>query len=429
MISNVRHYILIGLVQVSSPLLAQTDPGARDFFDGRENCATSFGGWKCLALDLSSEMVEESDSTKAYEYSWEFGDGTRSQGTRAEHCYETFGQYQIALHLIDVETNTVIRNELSSTIFLYPEIFPSIDATTDEVPPSFLKFSCRYGDVGFVPDHIYWRINGDYYEGETITHAFPVAGVYLVEVGLVKDMEFLGTVTACASKKITVEASNLWTTGLLDKLDQLRAARFIGPYAQSNVLCLINDSLGGVNNSILVPLQSVMGQIKLRENAVYEILLLAGSLVSEKAIMNTRGISGNDLYLRLRDAILSLEDQPFTALDPIRFEKDQTTLPPDALALTQAGIFLQRFPELHLQIGAYVHTGSRLAKSIPVSITRSNAVRDALVKQGISADRISVASPENNRALINSCSALPDCGLENEALNGMVEFKITGAKL
>lgn len=426
---NVRHYMFVGLLQVSSTLYAQTDSGAVDFFTTRENCTTSFGGWKCLELDLSSELVEESDSTKVYKYSWNFGDGTRKQGTRTEHCYEDFGQYQIALDLIDVETNTVIRNELSSTIFLYPEIFPSIDFTTDGVPPSFMKFSCRYGDVGFVPDHIYWRINGDYYEGETIMHTFPVAGDYLIEVGLIKDMEFLGTVTACASREIKVEASNVWTTALLKKIDELRIEEKSGPYASSDVVCLIKESLADKHQSFLIPLQSLMGEIKLKDNAVYEISLLAGNLISEKTSMSTEGISGNDLYLALRDAILGLKDQPFTALNALRFEKNKVTLPADGLQLSRAVNILQRHPDVHVQIGSYVHTGSRLGRSISMSLMRANAVKDALVKNGISADRISVASPENNRALINTCSALPDCDWENPALNGVVELKITGAKL
>lgn len=428
MIPKMRHYIIIAMVHVSSTLVAQTHSDAMDFFNGREHCAASLGGWKCLELDLSSELVEESDSAKVYEYSWNFGDGTRKQGTRTEHCYETFGQYQIALDLIDVETNTVIRNELSATIFLYPEIFPTIDATTDGVPPSFMKFSCDYGNDGFEPDYIYWRINGDYYEGETIEHAFPVAGDYLVEVAVVKDMEFLGTVTACASKQIKVDESNVWSAPLFKKIAEVRTGNKSGPFANSDVLCLITTSSADKRESFLLPLQSLMGQIKLKENTNYEISLLAGNVVSETTMMNTEGVAGNDLYLTMRDAILGLKDKPFTVLKALEVQEGKT-ISVDALQLGHVVDMLHRYPHLLVDIGCYIHTGSRLAKSIPLSVMRANAVKDALVEQGISAERISVASPENNPALINSCSALPACNWEDPALNGIVEFKITGAKL
>jgi hypothetical protein len=61
-------------------------------------------------------------------------------------------------------------------------------------------------------------------------------------------------------------------------------------------------------------------------------------------------------------------------------------------------------------------------------VSRARLVKDELIKLGVPPDQLSIASPENNRTLINSCSALPDCDWEDPTLNGMVEFKITGAK-
>ena len=145
--------------------------------------------------------------------------------------------------------------------------------------------------------------------------------------------------------------------------------------------------------------------------------------------MSTQGISGNELYQRLKDIVVGLKDKPFIGLNAVRFEKNQISFVDDGAKLRQAVDILQRYPGLQVEIGSYAHTGSRLAKSMHMSVKRANAVRDALVKQGIATDRISVASPENNRALINTCSAVPGCDWENTALNGMVEFKITGAKL
>ena len=181
---KIRLYLLLAMGIAFCETSAQNSPSALNFFSGLTNCATSLGGWKCLELDLTSEITEESDTSKVYEYSWNFGDGTRKRGTKTEHCYEDFGQYQVSLDLIDKEANTVIRNELSATVFLYPEIFPVIEMTTENVPPSFMEFSCGYDNEDFTPDHVYWKINGDYYEGSKVMHAFPVAGVYLVEVGV-----------------------------------------------------------------------------------------------------------------------------------------------------------------------------------------------------------------------------------------------------
>ena len=87
---------------------------------------------------------------------------------------------------------------------------------------------------------------------------------------------------------------------------------------------------------------------------------------------------------------------------------------------------LQQHPYFEIMIGTYVHSGSRFSRGMEASIARSAGIREALVKAGISPERISVASPAFNRSLVNTCSALPDCDWEDEALDGKVELKITG---
>lgn len=425
----IRAYLLLCMGIVFCETTAQNSPSAVDFFNGTTNCATSLGGWKCLELDLTSELTGESDTTKVYEYSWNFGDGTRKRGTKTEHCYEAFGQYQVSLDLIDKEANTVIRNELSATVFLYPEIFPVVEATTENVPPSFMKFSCRYDNEDFTPDHVYWKINGDYYEGSTVMHAFPVAGVYLVEVGVEKDMEFLGRVSACASKEVTVKESSVWTTSVMKNINKIRKEAGTGPYASADVICSIRSASSDHGESVHIPLHSLMGQAKLKEDESYEISMFSGSIFSSKKILNTKGISGNDLYLALKDAVVELAAQPFTWLSPVKFVMGQTEISADQPELKSTAELLARYPDLQIEIGSYIHTGSRIAKALPVSLLRASMVKAALVKNGVTSERISIASPEYNRALMNSCSALPDCEGENPKLNGIVEFKITGTKL
>ena len=426
---NIRPYLLLTMAIVFCDASAQNNPSAVNFFNGLTNCATSLGGWKCLELDLTSEVTEENDTTKVYEYSWNFGDGTREQGTKTEHCYDVFGQYQVTLDLIDKEANTVIRNELSSTVFLYPEIFPSIRMSTENVPPSFMEFSCTYNNEDFTPDHVYWRINGDYYEGSTVTHAFPVAGVYLVEVGVEKDMEFLGTVSACATREVTVKESGVWTTSVMNNLNNVRRQANAGPYASADVICVIKEMDSESGASSHIPLHSLMGQAKLKEDQLYEISIFAGTIFSGKKTLNTRGISGNDLYIALKDAVVELSSEPFTWLSRVKFDKGKTEINADQPELKKTAEMLSRYPYLQIEIGSYIHTGSRIAKAIPTSLIRASMVKAALVKYGITPERISIGSPEYNHALINSCSALPECKDEDPRLNGVVEFKIIGTKL
>src|SRR5688500_16525438 len=105
-------FTILFLIVMLPVAQAQQNPDAINFFGNLADCAESLGGWKCLELDLTTEAAVENDSTKVYEYSWNFGDGNRMPGTKIEHCYDEFGSYQVTMDLIDDETSTVIRNEL-----------------------------------------------------------------------------------------------------------------------------------------------------------------------------------------------------------------------------------------------------------------------------------------------------------------------------
>ena len=418
------------LIIMVSVAHAQHNPDARNFFGGLSDCAASLGGWKCLELDLSSEAAVENDSTKVYEYSWNFGDGNRLPGTRIEHCYEQFGSYQVTLDLLDKETNTVIRNELSATVYLYPEIFPTISTRTDDLPPSFMEFTCRYNDADqFDPDRVYWRIDGNYYEGRSIVHAFPVAGVFLVEMGVEKDMGFLGTVTACTHTEITIKQSDLWTSKITDHVRDMQEKAGMGPFASSQVMCHVRSGPESEGNGSIIPLTTLMSDIAIREGREYEIMLFSGNLFTPKKKLNTRGISGNDLYSALKDTVSSFLQGPFSFFQSVSFKKGETLQPADEAGLKQTVALLQAHPYFSIEVGSYMHTGSRITKGIQTSVNRASVIRDALVKYGISPERITVASPEYNRQLMNTCSAIPECQWEDPKLNGKVEFKIVGANL
>lgn len=414
--------IAIFLIFLSSSAWAQQTSAAAAFFGNLTDCAASLGGWKCLELDLSSELMDESDTTKSYEYSWDFGDGQRLQGMKIEHCYENFGSYQVTMNLLDLETNTVIRNELSSTVHLYPEIFPAIDARTEDQAPSFIGFNYKEVD-GFTPDGVFWRIDGQYYEGTSVVHSFPVAGNYLIEMGVEKDMGFLGTVTACATKEITVKDSDLWTNGMRNAIQQKRATAKTGPYASDEIFCRISEVSSQEGH--VLPLSALMRQVELQEGKTYELLMFTGNFFTERAQFSTEGMSGNDLYVALKNQVTAAFDEPLTALEPIRFADDQMEVV-DTLSLKKSAEILLRHPYLRVEIGAYLHTGSRFSNGVTISLLRSAAVKKALTKLGVSADRIAIASPEVNQSLINTCSALADCPWARSDLNGIVELKIIG---
>lgn len=421
-----RHVILFLLILVGSAAVAQNDDGSKDFFDGLTDCPASFGGWKCLELDLSSEVEEENDSTKVYAYSWNFGDGTRLQGVKVEHCYEEFGSYQVSMDLIDNETNTVIRNELSSTVNLYSEIYPAIAVRTEKLPPTYMEFRSTSNVETFEPDQVFWRIDDAYYAGPSIVHAFPAAGVYPIRMGVMIDMGFLGTATACATTEITVKESDLWTSDLMDFIRANRRNQNAGPFSVAEVACLVQRTSSDSTGFVILPLSSLMSRSVVKTDNKYKITLLSGNLFTDTKELDTHGLSGNDLFHALRDTVSSFIDQPLLTLPAIKIDAASTqTLAGDPRLKQIAGV-LQRNSHFKVLIGAYLFTGSRISKGIDTSIARAEAVKQALVRMGVSPDRLAIASPQYHSALMNTCSAEADCEWEDPTLDGRIEFTIIG---
>lgn len=425
-----RYVTSIILVLAAQCVRAQQSPAAMDYFSRMTDCSASLGGWKCLDLDLSSETVSEEDSTKTYAYSWNFGDGTRIGGNKVEHCYENFGSYQVTMDLIDTETNAVIRNELSSTLHLYPEIFPVIESRSEGLPPTYLEFSAKFEGAGnFIPDRVYWRIGNVFYENNTIVHAFPVAGVYAVEMAMEKDMDFIGTITACTTATITIKESDLWTTPILNYFKTVRSALESGPFATDDIACYLKNKNRGEGAYSVIPLKTLMSEIDPDEGHQYEIILFSGNLFSDKKQLNLQGLQGNDLYKALMDTVSAFTLQPLFSLKPVILAGSPASRSEDIAGLEETAELLLQNPFLQIEVGAYIHTGSRITKGIQNSVSRAVAIKEELIRHGIGPERIQVASPEFNSVLVNTCSALSDCAWENKALNGKVEFKITGSTL
>jgi hypothetical protein len=408
---------------------AQQSARSYEFFTGISDCPRSLGGWKCIELDLSSEAALENDSTKNYIYSWTMGEGSRKQGDKIEHCYDEFGSYQVKMDLIDPETHTVIRNELSATVELYPEIRPVIAIRTENLLPSFLEFDCDYDHAGiFEPDNIYWRIDGKYYEGKTAAHSFHVAGIYVIEMGIEKNTELTGSLTACATKEITIRESDIWTMQIVTFLDNAREEVKTGPFSKSDVFCLLMPQ-DGPRESIIVPINLLMTQQHLMANREYEVLLFSGNVFTGRKQLKTHGFTGNELYKVLKDTVSSFVGETLNVFPSLAITKTNSSevLPDDDVK--RIADLLMHNPLFKIQIGSYIHSGSRMDKGVQASLQKATFVKDMLIRNGVAAERISIASPENNKALVNTCSSMPDCNWENKTLNGKVEFKITGTTL
>jgi hypothetical protein len=241
-------------------------------------------------------------------------------------------------------------------------------------------------------------------------------------MGVEKDMGFLGSVTACATTEVTISESDVWTSSMRRIIQEKRDMSHVGPFAVDGIFCRITDVSSNEHRSAVVPVDGLMSQGRLEAGRKYEILIFSGNVVSARGMFSTEGTSGSELYHALRDSVNALFRQPLAMIGaPANIDAW-----PDTTEIERIADLLRQHPYFEIMIGTYLHTGSRVFRGTEASIARSTAVRDALVKAGIPSERISVASPEFNRSLVNTCSAFPECDWEDETLDGKVELKISG---
>jgi hypothetical protein len=142
------------------------------FFEHNKGCSSEARGQKCIELDITHSLDKEG---KEFVYAWNFGDGTTQRGALTEYCYEKFGTYSITLDLLDPKTDLVIRNELATTVNLLPPI---------EYGTARFAFDKAWmADIA--AEKIFWRIENEFYCGETAQHTFKTAGLHILEIGVI----------------------------------------------------------------------------------------------------------------------------------------------------------------------------------------------------------------------------------------------------
>ncbi|NIN35656.1 MAG: PKD domain-containing protein, partial [Gammaproteobacteria bacterium] len=131
-------------------------------------------------------------------YFWDFGDGTNSTGTTAEHVYGINGTYTVTLTITDDDgasgsvssTKTILWNEPPVTVF-------TESAETVYTSESIIfNASESYDPDGLIISYVWDFGDGSNGTGVTIQHSYSDDGVYTVTLTVKDDREAVGTTTA-----------------------------------------------------------------------------------------------------------------------------------------------------------------------------------------------------------------------------------------
>lgn len=184
-------------------------------------------------------------------FEWEFGDGKKSKGLSAEHCFEEYGSYHVQLNVYDSLTRIQFARVSEVDVLIEKSPFPFITSPDSSQLDEEIRFSSIGTDLpDFTIDQIFWNLgDGKKIKGASITHAYSKPGYYTVTLGMISEPVEGKTLKTCATKVIAV-GTDAELAALIDPNEDLAIResvlqndmRFIAQESEQAQLKYIPDS-------------------------------------------------------------------------------------------------------------------------------------------------------------------------------------------
>ncbi len=134
-----------------------------------------------IAVGDSMTLVDQSGGQQPLHYSWDYGDGVRSNEARPNHQYLAPGAYQVHLTI----SNELGQSDAYQTITIGER--PTADIVVDSTPAAGQLFELQAFHDNSV-SNVRWNMgDGNYYDGEHINHVYWATGDYLISTTFVND--------------------------------------------------------------------------------------------------------------------------------------------------------------------------------------------------------------------------------------------------
>jgi len=150
------------LIEVSGSSIGN---GTLNFFFDIGNASGSGGGSSSSGMD--------------WEFYWDFGDGSFTEGNSATHTYGEDGLYIVTLILTDAFGAMSVHNILVTVLNYPPTAEAGLDVTANE--DDVISFAGQGSDPGGGPITFAWDFgDGQTGTGSTVDHSYPKKGAYTV---------------------------------------------------------------------------------------------------------------------------------------------------------------------------------------------------------------------------------------------------------
>ncbi len=123
--------------------------------------------------------------TTSFKYEWDFGDGTKKRGLKAEHCYSGPGTYTIELNVIDTVTNQVFMNEATYPLELEQIQQVYITSPDTSYVNKKIELTGQPMNLDFEISDYYWSLGDEtQIRGKNIYHKYQKPGDYKIILGI-----------------------------------------------------------------------------------------------------------------------------------------------------------------------------------------------------------------------------------------------------
>jgi len=146
-------------------------------------------------------------SSLPLDHVWELGDGTRTTGLVAEHCYDQPGTYVVRSLLVDRKTGDVFH-QLKEHELVIDDAQQAWISSPDTVRTGRAMALDAFNShlTEWEPSEYHWDMgNGSVLQGEKIQHTFRIPGVYEVKLDILSQPDANGAIAnQCNTRTVVV---------------------------------------------------------------------------------------------------------------------------------------------------------------------------------------------------------------------------------
>lgn len=401
---------------------------------------------------IQETKLQKSDTLPLY-YEWDFDDGSSARGLCVEHCFPDFGRYEVKLNVFDSLTGhqfaavselLVQIDRPDYPVFEVPDSVTSGEALT-------LSLNAAYLD-GMEVQNVYWFDDRDLFaEGESATWSSSVPGDHYLKIGLSSPSAGGGYEKTCAYRKVHVIENQEVDAGFVERraepeliaMETRSAPRFFNDLGQRKPIIYFVELTSSLKQiplsdpyfeNIVYPITEryefadssfhySVGEVS-EITELYRIYKQMLNVGYDQALVMDRTSEEFDRSFVKRGMYFPEEvkdemNTQMNKLSDIQFDTDShviTKASYDNLEKVVEVMMLE--PEIQLMVKAHTDDRGTTKHNQDLSEKRAKSVKDYLISNGISKNRIQCLGFGNTQPIEDNKSE------EGRARNRRVEFEI-----